>query len=201
MECCSNDGTFQSFGHGRIPGIIFSKVLAPAWFDIFNYCLSVLNGDIEMDVINKNHIVLIPKIEKSRKISQFRSISLCNVLYKIIAKVLVNRINGMLDWGIDKGQGAFILKRLISDNVMITYKILYSLKMKKKGKRGNFTLKIGMSKEYDRVEWDFLVRMMAKLGFHMNEHSEVLLQSVHLLQKYLRMLSMTKTFLYLVKKR
>ncbi|KAH1121242.1 hypothetical protein J1N35_004402 [Gossypium stocksii] len=56
--------------------------------------------------------------------------------------------------------------RHISDNVLIAYEILHSLKMKKSGKKGNFAFKLDMSKAYDRVEWDFLAGMMSRLGFH-----------------------------------
>ncbi|KAA3461385.1 reverse transcriptase [Gossypium australe] len=87
-------------------------------------------------------------------------------VYKIIAKVLVNRMSTILRNCINEAQGAFILGRHISDNVLIAYEVLHSLKMKKKGKKGNFALKLEMSKAYDRVEWDFLAGMMTHLGFH-----------------------------------
>ncbi|KAA3453717.1 reverse transcriptase [Gossypium australe] len=116
--------------------------------------------------INKTRIVLIPKIDKPKNMSHFRPISLCNVIYKIIAKVLVNRMGEMLGDCINKAQGAFIPGRLISDNVLIAYEVLHSLKMKKRGKGGNFALKLDMSKAYDRVEWDFLAGMLKSLGFH-----------------------------------
>ncbi|KAA3483611.1 reverse transcriptase [Gossypium australe] len=87
--------------------------------------------------------------------AQFRPISLCNVIYKIIAKVLVFRMS----------EGAFVPGRLISDNVLIAHEVFHSLKMKKRGQKGNFALKLDMSKAYNRVEWDFFSRNDETLGF------------------------------------
>ncbi|KAA3461612.1 reverse transcriptase [Gossypium australe] len=134
--------------------------------DISGYCLDILNGQKEIGAINKTRLVLIPKIDNTKNMSQFRPISLCNVIYKIIAKVLVNRISDILGVCINEAQGAFIPGRLISDNVLIAYEVLHSLKMKKKGRKGNFALKLDMSKAYNRVEWDFLAGMMKALGFN-----------------------------------
>ncbi|KAH1072683.1 hypothetical protein J1N35_025011 [Gossypium stocksii] len=77
-------------------------------------------------------------------------------------------MSNVLGCCIDEAQRAFIPGRLISNNVLIAYKVIHSLKMKKRGKKGNFALKLDMSKAYDRVEWDFLASMMTKLGFHAN---------------------------------
>ncbi|KAA3485540.1 reverse transcriptase [Gossypium australe] len=123
-------------------------------------------GIKEIGDINRTQIVLIPKIDNPKNMSHFRPISLCNVIYKIVAKILVNRIRDILGDCINEAQGAFIPGRLISDNVLIAYEVLHSLRMKRSGKRGNFALKLDMSKAYDRVEWDFLARMMKSLGFH-----------------------------------
>ncbi|KAH1129370.1 hypothetical protein J1N35_000748 [Gossypium stocksii] len=134
--------------------------------EVSKYCLSVLKGETEMEKINKTHIVLIPKVDKPRNITQFGPISLCNMIYKIITKVLVERMSAILGECINETQGAFIPGRHISDNVLIAYKVLYSLKIKKRGRKRNFALKLDMSKAYDRVEWDFLAGMMSRLGFH-----------------------------------
>lgn len=112
--------------------------------------------------INKTHIFLTPKSRNSQNMTQYRPISLRNVLYKIIAKVLVNKLSTIMRDCIDEAQGAFITGRQISNNVLVAYEILLALKMKRSDKV------IDMSRAYDRVEWDFLVGMMLHLGFHEN---------------------------------
>ncbi|KAL4302002.1 hypothetical protein GQ457_10G000840 [Hibiscus cannabinus] len=136
--------------------------------EVTNFCLSVLNEDNDMTYINQTHIVLIPKVKVPRFMSQFRPISLCNVLYKLVAKMLVLRMKNTLSCCIDEAQGAFVPGRQISDNVLVAYEILHSLKTRRTGARGTFALKLDMSKAYDRVEWVFLEGMMRRIGFHDN---------------------------------
>lgn len=77
-------------------------------------------------------------------------------------------MSGILGFFIDEYQGAFIPGRQILDNVLIVYEIFHGLKMKRKCVKGNFTLKLDMSKAYDHVEWDFVASMMSRMGFHIN---------------------------------
>lgn len=74
-------------------------------FDQFKLCFTNWNFPKE---INKCFITLIPKIENPESISNFRSITLCNVSYKILSKVLVNRIRPMLDKIVGPCQSSFI---------------------------------------------------------------------------------------------
>ena len=97
--------------------------------------------------------------------ADFRLISLCNVIYKIISKVLVNRLKLILPQINTSSQSAFVPGRLITDNVLVAYETLHVMHVRKKGKKGALALKFDVNKAYDRVEWDFLKGMMIKLGF------------------------------------
>ncbi|GMI81726.1 hypothetical protein HRI_001841900 [Hibiscus trionum] len=115
--------------------------------------------------INSTYVVLIPKITNPTTMTHFRPISLCNVLVKMVTKVLANRLQSFIHLCIDEAQSAFLPGRLISDNVIAAYEILHSYKQKRSGRKGSFALKLDMAKAYDRVEWSFLVAVMKKLGF------------------------------------
>lgn len=84
-------------------------------------------------------------------IAEFRPISLCNVIYKIASKVLANRFKKVLNGIISETQSAFILGRLITDNLMVSYEIMHYMEKKVNGKKGWMTLKLDMSKAYNRV--------------------------------------------------
>lgn len=96
--------------------------------------------------------------------NQFRPISLCNVLYKIISKTLTNRLQVIMDYLISPNQGAFLKCRLISDNILLSHEIFHHMRTHTSQKRW-MTLKLDMSKAYDRVELDFLINTMVTMGF------------------------------------
>ena len=116
--------------------------------------------------INKTFITLIPKINNPTKMSDFRLISLCNVIYKLISKVLANRLKLVLPNIISENQNVFLSERLITDNVLIAFELMHYLDHKKDAKDCFMAIKLDMSKAYDRVELGFIEQVMKKLGFH-----------------------------------
>ncbi|KAK0605468.1 hypothetical protein LWI29_027190 [Acer saccharum] len=98
--------------------------------------------------------------------TELRPISLYNMIYKCISKALANRLRLVLDAVIGETQSAFILGRLIMDNVMVGFECMHALRRKVNGKKKGFmSLKLDMSKAYDRVEWCFLEEMMRRMSF------------------------------------
>ncbi|CAL1389652.1 unnamed protein product [Linum trigynum] len=114
---------------------------------------------------NHTWITLIPKVEEVETMRQLRPISLCQVIYKIVSKILANRLAVVLPVVVSPEQNAFIKERQIVDNVLIGHEIMHYLKIKTKGKKGYMALKVDMEKAYDRVEWPFLLSLLKKLGF------------------------------------
>lgn len=81
------------------------------------------------------------------------------------AKLLANRLKSILPEIISENQSALVPGRLITDNILIAYELTHHLQNKRSGAESFAALKLDMSKAYDRVEWNFLERMMLKLGF------------------------------------
>ena len=80
--------------------------------------------------LNDTNICLIPKTNNPNEMSQFRPISLCNVSYEIISKILRQRLNKVLLDRISKIQSAFVAGRQISDNIMIVQEMFHALRTK-----------------------------------------------------------------------
>uniref|UniRef100_A0A803Q8X4 Reverse transcriptase n=1 Tax=Cannabis sativa TaxID=3483 RepID=A0A803Q8X4_CANSA len=152
-------------GKDGLPSLFFQKHWDIVGPDVTEACLEILNLNKDCRSLNETLICLIPKVKQPTKMSEFRPISLCNVVYKVVAKCLANRMKGSLDNAISSNESAFIGGRLIQDNAILGFE---SLHCKRKGRFGNgkkMALKLDISKAYDRVEWDFLEAMMTCLGY------------------------------------
>ena len=125
--------------------------------------LNVLRGGHMPAGWNDTIISLIPKINKPEKVTDLRPISLCNVVYKVVAKVLANRLKTILPDIIIPNQSAFVLGRLISGNILIAYELTEYLLKKTKGGTGYAAIKLDISKAYDRMEWEFLRKVMIRI--------------------------------------
>ena len=117
--------------------------------DMVNTFLVTGNLDPRLNITN---ICRIPKTERPTKMTELRPISLCNVGYKIISKVLCQRLKICLPSLISETHSAFVPGRLISDNILIAQEMFHGLRTNKACKGKYMAIKTDMSKAYDRVE-------------------------------------------------
>lgn len=86
-------------------------------------------------------LALVPKCDNPEHISQFRPIPLCNVIYKIITKIIANRLKHFMKYLIGHNHSSFILGRQILDNIIIMQEVLHMIKIRK-GRKGMMLLKL-----------------------------------------------------------
>ena len=144
-------GPYKALAPNGIYVFFFQNFWGIVKTDVCNAVQAFFHSSSLLKVLNQTFITLIPKIPNFEEVSHFRPISLCNVFYKIILKVLANKLKPIMDSIITSYQNAFIKGRNISDNILLVREIIDVIR-KKKGRRDSFrVLKIDMSKAYDRV--------------------------------------------------
>lgn len=152
-------------GPDGMPPLFYQKYWHIVGPDVSGAVIDFLSTGHLLRKVNFTQVVLIPKVPNPKDMTQLRPISLCNVLFKIVSKVLANRLKVLLPSIISPSQSAFISGRLISDNSLLATEILHCLRSRRRGPKGFLALKLDMSKAYDRIEWTFLEQIMLKLGF------------------------------------
>lgn len=147
-----NPAFYQTFWH----------IVGP---DVVQLCQTYLKTGELPTGINSTVVCLIPKKKNPQIMQDLRPISLCNVVIRVLSKVLSNRLKTCLGNIIFESQSAFIEGRLLTDNALIAFEVNHYIRRRTQGKNGIVGLKIDISKAYDRLEWGFLRDMMEKFGF------------------------------------
>ncbi|RVW26085.1 LINE-1 reverse transcriptase-like [Vitis vinifera] len=112
--------------------------------------------------LNNTFLVLIPKKSGAEDLGDFRPISLLGGLYKLLAKVLANRLKKVIGKVVSIAQNAFLMGRQILDASLIANEVIDSWqKRKEKG----LICKLDIEKAYDNINWNFLMKVLQKMGF------------------------------------
>ena len=115
------------------------------------------------EYLNQTHIALIPKIQSPETIGNYQPISLCNTIYKVVAKIIVARLKPNLEKLISPLQTAFVPGRKGIDNAIIVQELIHSIS-KKKGRVGDMSIKLDLEKAYDKLEWAFIRNMLLRIN-------------------------------------
>lgn len=93
----------------------------------------------------------------------YRPISCCNVIYKVISKIIANRLKDILPQFVAANQSAFVSERLLIENILLATKIVNDYH--KESISSRCTIKIDISKAFDSVQWSFLLNVLNSLNF------------------------------------
>ena len=112
--------------------------------------------------INNTFIVLIPKVTSPQRLNDFRPIFLVGSLYKILSKVLANRLRMVMGSLIAETQTTFVKGRQILDGILIANEVVDEAR---KSKKELMLFKVNFEKAYDSVDWGYLDAVMTKMSF------------------------------------
>ncbi|XP_010445465.1 PREDICTED: uncharacterized protein LOC104728135 [Camelina sativa] len=153
-------------GPDGMTALFYQKAWATVKADLVLLVNSFLrNGNFDKR-LNVTNICLIAKVDKPTRMTELRPISLCNVGYKIISKVLCQRLRTVLPSLVSETQSAFVEGRLISDNILIAQEMFHGLRTNPSCKGKFMAIKMDISKAYDRVEWSFVENVLRQFGFY-----------------------------------
>ncbi|KAG5537109.1 hypothetical protein RHGRI_024523 [Rhododendron griersonianum] len=158
-------GPLKAPGSDGFPGLFFQSYWEIVGNDVTEAVKSFFQNGVLLREWNQTNVTLIPKVKNPESMSHFRPISLCRFIYKVISKVLANRLQPFMHGLISEQQSAFIPGRQIQDNIIIAHEVFHFLKHKKSGRKASVAVKLDLNKAYDRVCWDFLLKVLEKLGF------------------------------------
>eukprot|EP00253_Pinus_taeda_P031182 PITA_31182 len=145
--------------------------------DFFKACWNIVKQDIVqvveesklnktiLKVLNTSFISLIPKQAMAQTPDKFRPIALCNVVYKIISKVVANRLKPLLPVLVLGEQSVYVEGRKILDNIIQAQEVVHSLTNKK---QASMIMQLDISKAYDKVNWSYIKKVLIAFGFDHN---------------------------------
>jgi hypothetical protein len=145
--------------HNKAPGPDgFPTEFYQVFWDLIKSDLMALfrefhRGNLPLYILNLRTIILLPKCVEALTIQQNRPICFLNVSFKIIMKVIMNRLTGAAQRVIQPTQSAFLPGRIIMEGVIILHETLHELHRRNKS---GVILKIDFEKAYDKVKWPFV---------------------------------------------
>lgn len=112
--------------------------------------------------VNSTILALVPKKTDSMEMRDYQPIACCNVLYKVVSKILANRLKLLLPRVVAENQSAFIRGMLLMENVLLASELVKNYHKEDVSPR--CVMKIDISKAFDSVQWDFVLQILEALG-------------------------------------
>ena len=114
-----------------------------------------MNGAI---IAHLTCLSLIPKISGASLLTDFRPVSLCNTVYKVISKILASRLKLITELAVQRNQAGFVKGRKLSDNVLLASELVADFN--KDGRVSRGCLQVDITKAFDSIEWEFIINIL-----------------------------------------
>ncbi|CAL2275988.1 unnamed protein product [Prunus armeniaca] len=164
LEAVKSIGALKAPGHDGLHAIFFHQYWAETKHFLIHLVRDFFLNNLPLNPINHTNIALILKNDNLKTLDHFRPISLCNVAYKVITKIIITRLRPILAKCISPNQGAFASGRSIFDNILIAHELFSDFK-RKKSSCGAMTLKLDLKKAYDLLDWNYIRACLLRFGF------------------------------------
>jgi hypothetical protein len=151
-------------GPDGFPAGFYQKSWSIVGDSVHRFVIDVWQNPSLVADVNHTDICLIPKINNPEYIRQFRPISLCNTIYKIVSKVIVERLKDSIATLVSPFQTGFVPGRNIHENIIVAKEMAHTMH-RMKGKRGAFAIKVDLAKAYDKISWEFIWRILVEINF------------------------------------
>lgn len=142
-EAAFSMGPFKAPGIDGLHVVFFQSQWDNIGGSVCRFVKDVFLNPAHIREVNQTLLVLIPKVDNPESIKDLRPISLCNVIYKLITKIIANRLKIYLPNLISPNQCSFVPGRHGSDNVIIAQEVIHTIR-NMKGNKGFMALKIDL---------------------------------------------------------
>ena len=150
-------------GPDGFPGSLYQKCWHIVGEDVCKAITIFFQHSWLLPGFNSNFITLIPKNPSADSISNFRPIALANFIFKVIPKILSDRLSNIAPHLISNQQNGFVKGRHIHNSIGITSECFNMLDRKNFG--GNIAIKLDIAKAFDTLDWGFLLKVLTAFGF------------------------------------
>lgn len=143
--------------------VLYQKSWSVIGGNVCSYMKNLWNNPREIVEVNHIDLCLIPKIHNLYYVYQFRPISMCNSIYKVLGENIVDKMKNCIDRIVSPYQTCFIPGRSIHENIVVTREMLHSMHRLHR-KKGLFEIKVDLSKSYDMISWKFVDNVLIEIG-------------------------------------
>jgi len=157
-----NTNPWKAPGPDGFPAGVFQKSWEVVGKNVCDFVREVWLNPSHIATVNQTDICLLPKVQQPEFVNQFRPISLCNTIYKVVSKTIVDRLKEAIPFIISPFQTGFVPGRNIHENIVVAQEMIHSM-IKMKGRKRFFAIKVDLSKAYDKLSWEFIWCILTEL--------------------------------------